>query len=424
MINTLANLALSAGHDILARPEVRAVEVAKEADIYRGLIGYGASETGISVTEETALNYVPWLCGTRIISETWACLPLKLYRRTPSGPEEALDHYLYPLFHDAPNPEMTAFSFWEAAGVSLCLYNNFYAELEWDSVGRLRAMWPLFPNRIEKKRTASGAIVFDYETDDGPVRFIGDDILHIPGCLSIDGTVATSLVKYAREAIGLGLAPQKFQSAFYKNNARPGMYLTTAQALNGEQRKRIIEAWDDVHKGIQGAGKTGVLEGGLELKVPSVTQKDSEFSATRDFQLLETCRVLRIPPHMMADLSRATFSNIENQDIGLAKHTMSPYCRRSEQALKLRVLGIRNQFYVKFAMDELMRGDLLSRINANAQAINTAQMTPNEARRSENRIAVDGGDRLYIQGANVPLDMAGANLLQQPKNDTPKTPTE
>jgi HK97 family phage portal protein len=419
MIQTLASLALDAGHDITARPEVRFVDVAKESDIPRGLIGYGPTDTGLSVTEQNALSYIPVLACTRVISETWACCPLKLFKGGDNGPETAKNHYLYPILHDRPNPEMSAFAFWEAAGVSLCLYNNFYAEIEWDGAGRARYLWPLPPNRVEMRRVGS-RLVYDVHNDtSAPNTVLAEDMLHIVGCLQINGILAESLIKHAREAIGLGLAPQKFAANFYRNNARPGIYLSTPNSVGKDKRAELAESWNNIHAGIQGAGRTGVLEGGMEIKTVGVTQSDAEFTQTREFQLLEACRIYRVPPHMIADLSRATFSNIEHQDIAFAKHTMTPYCRRAEQALNMRLVGIGTGYYAEFNMDGLMRGDLLSRTQAYAQAINTAQITPNEARNKENRGAVEGGDKLYIQGANVPLDMAGKQLEQKAPKGTP-----
>lgn len=418
MINTLASMALDAGHDILS-PEKRFVNVPKESDIYRGFMGgYAPSETGISVTESNALSYIPALACTRVISETWASMGCKVFFDGDDGPSVAKKFYLYPILHDAPNPEMSAFSFWEAMGVSLCLYNNAYAEIEWSGSGRVKALWPLLPGYVTQRRTSAGRLVYDYQAPEGKITLDSGNVMHIPGCLNLTGLQSESLIKYAREAIGLGLAPQKYQSNFFKNNARPGMYFTTSQVLTPATREAITKQWTDIHAGIQGAGRVGVVEGGLELKTPSVTQKEAEFTPTRDYQLLEACRIWRVPPHLIADLSRATFSNIEHQDIAFAKHTMTPYCKRAEGVINMKLIGIGTGYYAEFNMDGLMRGDLLSRTQAYAQAINTAQMMPNEARNKENRPAVEGGDRLYIQGANVPLEMAGKHL-ENPQETAP-----
>jgi HK97 family phage portal protein len=416
MINTLASLALDSGVDILAAPEKRFVDVPKESDIYRGLTSYGQTDTGLSINEQNALSYMPVLACTRVISETLAMLPLKVFREGESGPEAAKSHYLYQILYAQPNPEMTSFNFWEAAGVSLCLYNHFYAQIEWNQAGRVKALWPLLPNRVTLRRVGS-RLVYDYITDDGLETLDSVDVLHVPGCLNLTGVATESLIRWAREAIGLGLAPQKYAANFYKNNARPGMYLTTTQALSPAYRETLRQGWNDIHAGISGAGKTGVLEGGLEIKIPSVPQKDAEFSVTREFQLQEVCRVYRVPLHMVGDLSRSTNNNIEHQGLEFSKFTMAPYCRRIEQVINMRLLGINSGYYSEFNMAAIERGDLLSRTQAYALAINTAQMMPNEARAKENRAAVDGGDKLYIQGANVPLEMAGKHLDQQQQGE-------
>jgi HK97 family phage portal protein len=406
MIHTLASLALDAGHDILTPDSKRWIEVSDETKVWNGLHYAGTTGTGISVSEANALSYMPVLACTRVISETLASLPLKVFRDAADGPEVAKNHYLYPLLHDAPNPEMTAFNLWESVGVSLCLYNHFYGEIEWNNAGRVRAIWPLLPDRVSMRRV-NGRLVYDYLSDDGPVSLDSADVLHIPGCLNLTGVTAESLIRWAREAIGLGLAPEKYQANFYKNNARPGMYLTFPAALSKDTRAQIAQSWNDIHAGISGAGRTGVVEGGGKIEIPSVNQKDSEFSETRKRQFLYICAMYRVPPHMVAELSEATYSNIEHQDISFAKHTMTPYCKRAEQVLNMKLLGIGSGYYAEFNLDGLMRGDLLSRTQAHAQAIQTAQLTPNEARKKENRPALENGDKLYIQGATVPLDMAG-----------------
>lgn len=383
--------------------------MAKESDIWRGLTGgYGGTDTGLNINETNALSYMPVLACTRVISETFASFPCKIYQEQDTGPAVARSNYLYPLLHDQPNSEMSAFTFWESMAVSLCLYNNAYAAIDWNNAGRVRALWPLMPNAVELKRAPkTKTVYYEITTDEGPKAMQAQDILHIPGCLNIGGGIAPSLIKYAREAIGLGLAPQKYAANFYRNNARPGMYLSTSQVLSKDVREQIARGWNDVHAGISGAGKTGVLEGGIEIKIPSVTQKDAEFSVTRDQQLLEVARMYRVPPHFIMDLSRATFSNIENQDIGLGKHTMAPYCHRVEGEVNRKVIGIGTGTYCEFSMDALMRGDLLSRTQAHATAITSGQLTPNEARRMENRPVLEGGDKLYIQGAMVPIEQAG-----------------
>ncbi|HET9395676.1 MAG TPA: phage portal protein [Nitrospiraceae bacterium] len=420
MIESLAALAANAGHDILA-PAERAIEVPSEKAAQQALMGLGGAPTatGISVSESNALAYMPVLACSRVVSETFACFVPKVHRRTPDGPESADTHYVYPVVHDQANEEMSAFSLWESVAVSLCLFNRAYVLIDWNGGGRVRGLWPVPPNKVTHKRTKANRLYFEIETVNGPEQVDPADMLYIPGCLQISpGSQAESLIKWARESIGLGLAPQQYASNFYRNNARPGMYLKFPNALNPDTRKQIAMAWNDIHAGIQGAGRTGVIEGGGELVTPSFSMEQAQFSQTRQDQLLEICRLYRVPPPMLQDYSRATYSNVEHSDISLGKHTMTPYCRRVEAEANRKLFGVGSEFYLEFNMDALLRGDLESRTRSYAQAINTSQMTPNEARRKENRPALPGGDRLYIQGANVPLEQAGQKRTQIPAKGT------
>jgi HK97 family phage portal protein len=414
-IETLGSLALAAGHDIT--PAKRWIEAPSEEAIYRGYGWgvYGPTDTGITVTESNALSYMPVLACVRVISETLGMLPLDVFDE--DGPKVARNHYARRILHDLPNPEMTHFAFWEAYGVSIGLYNNFYAEIEWNQAGRVRALWPLLPDRIEKKRTPNG-VVFDYTTDSGKVRLPAEHVLHIPGCLTLNGAMADSLIKYAREAIGLGLAPEKFAAGFYRNNARPGMYLAYPNVIPKEVKKGLVESWDAIHSGLQGAHRTGVVDGGGELRTVGIGQKDAEFSETRMAQLRMVCGVWRVPPHMIADLGHATFSNIEEQNIQFAMHTIAPYAKRAEEVINWKILGVGSGYYSHFALDELMRGNFAGRIAALSGAVQNALRTPNEARAVDNLPPIEGGDKLYIQGATVPLEDAGAQV-EQAKTTTP-----
>jgi len=417
VIETLGSLTRAAGLDIY---EVRATEATSEEAALKALQGFGATDTGIVVNERNALAYMPVLACTRVISETLASMPCKLFAEDIDGSSVAKAHYLYSILHDEPNPEMSAFQFWEAVAVQLCLFNVAYAEIEWSKAGRVKALWPLLPDRTTPRRIRT-QLVFDYIREDGTaVTLSSDDVLYIPGCLSTSGLETQSLIKYAREAIGLGLAPQKYASNFYKNNARPGMYLAFPGVLTRETRQQIAASWNDIHAGIQGAGRTGVVEGGGELKVPGVSQVDAEFSQTRADQLLEVCRVYRMPPHMIADLSHATYSNIEHSDMSFAKHTMLPYAKRCESQVNRKLVGVGTGYYCEFSMDALMRGDLLSRTEASARGVQSGLLTPNEGRALENRPRLKGGDSLMIQSATVPIELAGKIQPQQPAPDNKK----
>jgi HK97 family phage portal protein len=403
-IETLSSLALSAGHDIGA---VRAYqEIPSEDVLYKGWPSglFGApSKSGVHVTEESALNYATVYTCVRIISETVATLPKQLYRDTGDSRDQAKDHYLYQILKHTPNPHQTAVQFWETYCGHMDLWGNGYALLDWNGAGRLRAMYNLHPGMVAPV-LRRGVLSYDITSKEtGQVQnFPWWAVMHTP-LFGTDGLSGLSPIGLLRESIGLSMAAQEYASRFYSNNAQPGIVLESAANLKPEDREQLRKEWKSIHAGLKGAHETGVLSGGLSIKVVGIPQKDAQFLESRSFQRTELYGAYRMPAHMAGDLTHATFTNIEHQDIAFGKHCISPHCSRIEAAIKRSILWNDPDLYFEFNLDGLMRGDLLSRADASTKLVTSGQLTPNEARKLDNRKALPGGDELYMQQQMMPI---------------------
>ena len=276
----------------------------------------------------------------RILSEAVASLPLHLYRFNDArGKEKALAHPLYTLLHDVPNPEMSAFSFRETLMTHLLLWGNGYAQVIRNGRGEVMALYPLMPDRMTVDRDAQGRIVYEYTRSDGDARTLGgkstvrlapSDVLHIPG-LGFDGLVGYSPIAMAKNAVGMGLACDEYGASFYQNGAQPGGVLEHPGVV--KDPKRVRDSWNAIYQGSANAHRIAVLEEGMAYKPITISPEQAQFLQTRKFQIDEIARIFRVPPHMVGDLEKSSFSNIEQQSLEFVKYTLSPWITRWEQAI-------------------------------------------------------------------------------------------
>lgn len=376
---------------------------------------------GITVTEESALSYSAVYACVRILAESMAGLPLILYRQNGRNRERAEDHPLYFLLKEQPNPEMTSFELREVMVSHVVTWGNAYAEIDWASNGRVQALWPLRPNKIEEIRRERGELVYWYRRPDNQlVPIPSKNMMHWKG-LGSDGLLGWSPIRMHMEAIGLGLATEEFGSRFFSNGARPGVVLKHPGKLSPEALGRLKSSWSNDHQGLSNAHRTRVLEEGMDIATIGIPPEEAQFLETRKFQVTEIARIFRVPPHMLADLERATFSNIEHQSIDFVVHTLRPWMVRLEQAMQRDLLtpNERGTYYIKHLVDALLRGDTLTRYQAYATGIQNSILTPNEAREKEDLNPIDGADDLL-----VPLNMmpAGTHPQAQPEEEPDTEP--
>ena len=379
----------------------------------------GGSAAGKAVTERSAMQMTAVYACVRILSEAIAGLPLHLYRyKDDGGKEKALDHPLYLLLHDEPNPEMSSFVFRETLMTHLLLWGNAYAQIIRNGKGEVVALYPLMPNRMTVDRDSNGQLYYSYQmsTGDAPTMPSGtvilkpSEVLHVPG-LGFDGLVGYSPIAMAKNAIGLAIATEEYGSKFFANGATPSGILEYPGTVKDPDKVR--DSWNRGFSGSSNAQKVAVLEEGMKYTPISISPEQAQFLETRKFQINEIARIFRVPPHMVGDLEKSSFSNIEQQSLEFVKYTLDPWVVRWEQSLQRALLtpDEKTQYFVKFNLEGLLRGDYQSRMNGYATARQNGWMSANDIRELENldRIpAEDGGDLYLVNGNMLPLDMAGA----------------
>jgi HK97 family phage portal protein len=384
--------------------------------------GYvGTSATGVTINEDRANTVAAWFAGIRNISEDVAVAPLHVYRRNGRNADKATDLPVYRMLHDAPNPEMTSFTFRSTLQAHAMAWGNGYAEKELNAQGRCIALWPLRPDRMEVV-WEGGKRVYHYRPTAmaQPIRITSDRVFHLPG-LGFDGLQGYSLLRLARETLGQTIALREYGGRVLNNDARPGVILTHPGVLSKTARENIADSWDANHGGFGNAGRTAVLEEGITVSTIGFPPEDIQFLESQKWHVTEVARWLRIAPHKIGDLERATFSNIEEQNIDHVTSTLRAWFVRWEQQLDKDVVQDPDLF-CEHNLDAALRGKTLERAQANVLKINAGAAVPNEWRAQDNQNPLPWGD----DRVNTPNNTAsnGASDPVPPTNDTtPNAPT-
>ena len=390
----------------------------------------GGSTAGKNVNERSAMQMTAVYACVRILSEAIAGLPLHMYRyKDDGGKEKAFDHNLYHLLHDEPNPEMTSFVFRETLMTHLLLWGNAYAQIIRNGKGEVIALYPLMPNRMTVNRDSNGMLYYQYQksNDDAPtmegssVILSPSEVLHVPG-LGFDGLVGYSPIAMAKNAIGLSIAAEEYGAKFYANGAAPSGVLEHPGVLKDPAKVR--DSWNAAFGGSSNSHKVAVLEEGLKYTPISISPNEAQFLETRKFQIDEIARIFRVPPHMVGDLEKSSFSNIEQQSLEFVKYTLDPWVVRWEQSLSRALLSEdeKKSYFFKFNVDGLLRGSYHERMQGYSIGIQNGFMCPNDVRELENLDMIPdemGGNKFMVNGNMVDLKNVGA--AYQPNIPTEQT---
>ncbi|PMC81825.1 phage portal protein [Anaerococcus hydrogenalis] len=383
---------------------------------------FGRTTAGRNVNEFTAMQMTAVYSCVRVLAEILAGLPLHLYKRGNSNSKEkAKDHAIYFLLHDEPNTEMTSFVFRETLMTHLLLWGNAYAQIIRNGRNEVIGLYPLMPNKMAVMRSEDGEIFYKYNHKSEEVYLLKEDILHIPG-LGFDGLIGYSPITMAKNAIGMAMACEDYGASFFQNGAQPGGVLEHPGIIKDPERVRA--SWNAAFQGPKNANKVAVLEEGMKYQPIAIAPSEAQFLETRKFQLNEIARIFRIPPHMIGDLEKSSFSNIEQQSLEFVKYTLDPWIVRWEQSLERALLTKKEKesYFIKFNLDGLLRGDYESRMNGYAVGRQNGWMSANDIRELENldRIsAEEGGDLYLVNGNMLPLDKAGSFYQQKGEEINP-----
>ena len=379
----------------------------------------GGTTSGKAVTERSAMQMTAVYSCVRILAEAVAGLPLHLYRYTDNGGKtKAIEHPLYHLLHDEPNPEMSSFVFRETLMTHLLLWGNAYSQIIRNGKNEIVALYPLMPNKMTVERDSSGQLYYTYyrgsdeayHDRDNTVILHPTDVLHIPG-LGFDGLVGYSPIAMAKNVIGMAIACEEYGAKFFANGAAPGGVLEHPGTIKDPARVR--ESWQSTFGGSGNANKIAVLEEGMKYTPIGIAPEQAQFLETRKFQINEIARIFRVPPHMVGDLEKSSFSNIEQQSLEFVKYTLDPWVIRWEQSIQRALLNNeeKSQYFTKFNLEGLLRGDYQSRMQGYAVGRQNGWMSANDIRELENLDRIpeeEGGDLYLINGNMLPLKNAGA----------------
>ena len=381
---------------------------------------FGRTTSGKPVNERTAMQTTAVYACVRILAEAVASLPLHVYEYQDDGGKKLVhDHPLYYLLHDEPNPEMTSFVFRETLMSHLLIWGNAYAQIIRDGAGRVLGLYPLLPDKMDVQRDDKGNIYYVYSrnSDENPmfkeygnIKLKAEDVLHIPG-LGFDGLIGYSPIAMAKNAVGMTLACEEYGASFFANGANPGGVLEHPGVLKDPSKVR--ESWNSVYRGVNNAHKIAVIEEGMKYQQIGIPPEEAQFLETRKFQINEIARLYRIPPHMVGDLDKSSFSNIEQQSLEFVKYTLDPWVIRWEQSLQRSLLlpGEKGKYFIKLNVDGLLRGDYQSRMNGYAVGRQNGWFSANDIREMENMNPIpdeEGGNLYLINGAMTKLADAGA----------------
>ncbi|HEM3553286.1 phage portal protein [Streptococcus suis] len=386
---------------------------------------FGRTTSGENVDEFKAMQTTAVYACVRILAEAVASLPIYVYERTATGKEKKVEHPLYFLLHDEPNPEMSSFVFRETLMTHLLIWGNAYVQIIRDRSGQVISLYPLLPDKMSVHRDESGKLYYKYKRqseenpnfkEKGDAILKAEDVLHVPG-LGFDGLIGYSPIALAKNAIGMTLATENYGASFFKNGANPGGVLEHPGIL--KDPKRVRDSWNAVYNGVTNAHKVAVLEEGMKYTQVGIPPEEAQFLQTRKFQINEIARLYRIPPHMVGDLEKSSFSNIEQQSLEFVKYTLDPWVVRLEQAFKrsLFLPEEKKKHFVKFNVDGLLRGDYQSRMNGYAIGRQNGWLSTNDIRELEdlNLLSDEEGGNLYLINGNMTkLKDAGGFMKQVP----------
>ena len=375
---------------------------------------------GMAVSEQSAMQFAAvWAC-VRIISETIATLGWHIVREKGDGAREReVNTDRDRILNALANPEMTAFSWREVALTHCLLWGNHYSEIQRDGGGRPKGLYPIDPGRVQVMRDADGALIYVVNGGtEGQETIAARDMLHVHG-IGYDGVVGQSVVSHARQSIGSGLAMDQFGGKFYENGAHVGLVLKHPGKLSQNAHETLKASLADKFAGSKNAFQTMILEEGMTPEKLSMTMIDAQFLESRKFQVSEICRWFRVPPHKVADLDRATFSNIEHQSIEFVQDTILPWCRRLEQEIDAKLFG-RWEATTRLNIDTLLRGDIVARYTAYDKGRLGGWLSANDVRRLENLNPIEHGD-IYLQPLNY---IEAGEIPEVPEPVAPAMPEE
>lgn len=382
------------------------------------MFGGESTSSGIRVSDEVAMRFSAVYSGCRIYAQDVGTMPFPVLQRVGDKQTQDRTHPAHRVLNVAGNPEMTAAGMRGTLQGHAALRGNAFAEIEWDHAMRVRAMWPLRPDKMRLSRNGKdvdiagapdGQLVYRYTLPSGQERaFAPANIFHLRG-FSWDGLWGWSVVRQAREGIAVALAAQEYLGRYYANDGRPGLILEHPNTLSDKASANLRSSWSESHVGLSNAHRVAILEEGMKVADVPMTFDDAQFLEQRKFEVTEIARWFRLPPHLLADLDRSTNNNIEHQGLEYVKFSIRPWCVSWEQELAMKGV-VRDPWHAEHNMEGLMRGDAASRANYYQAMRAAGGITPRIIASKEN---IDLGDDPALDQVLIPLNSVMASAFDE-----------
>lgn len=384
--------------------------------IWSSLFRGSQSSSGVSVTPANAMRQATVNACVRVLAETMAQLPKPVYQRRGNGPRSfATDHPVDYIFRIAPNPWQTPFEFVEMMEGHLALRGNAYAQIVPGIRGAVTELWPLHPDRMKVERLENQRLVYKSRDERGlETTYAQDQIFHLR-TISADGLTGMSTIEMGKDTIGLDLAAERYQGSTFKNGIKPSGYLQGPPGLKKADAELMQTSLMEAYAGEVNWQKPMVTWGGVKWEQIGMTNQDAEFLESRKFTANEICKLFRMPPHMVDILEQSTNNNIEQQSLEFVLYTILPWCRRWEEAIGRDLIVEPEEFYIRFNLRGLLRGDAKTRSEFYKTMVFSGLMSPNEVRDLEDLDPYDGGDEFFMQTAMATVK----NIVNPPKAPAP-----
>lgn len=371
---------------------------------------YG-TDPAANVSFDSAMQISAVWAAVRIIAETIGSLPFQLYRKTADGRVPAADHDLHRVLTRRPNQYQTTVEFWESMALNLAISGNAYAIIQ-RSGSRIVGLLPISSSQVETRLLSDGSVIHSYTTGADVKVYSAENMWHVK--LFGNGIVGLSPLSYARDAVGIAIATDRRVTKMYSNGAKPSGVLTIDKTLTAEQRAQVRTAFNGIESGND--DRLFVLEAGMQYQQVSMLPKDMELLDSRRFQIEDIGRFFGVPSILLNQTfgQSSLGSNVYEIMQAYYKLSLRPYLEKFEASILRWLVTDGSQYEAEFDFDALLRADTKTRMEANRQAINSGQLTPNEARKEEGRPALPGGEQLLIQGAMIPIQNAGQKPVEVP----------
>ena len=372
------------------------------------LAGSSLSESGIPVTPKSALKYSAVFACVEAIARPISSTPFNVFQTTSNGRKAAKNHYAYSLIKTQPCPAFNSVLYRERIVYDVLLRGNFYALKEMNELGEVIKITPLKSHMVEpyKVKFPNGDYATFYKDFENHKVYRDSEIIHVPGP-AYDGLKGKSVIEFARESIGKGLAITKLGANFFNKGTHIGGYVEYPGKLTDPQVDRFQTSFANQYRGMHNFGKIPLLEGGAKFHPLAMPLKDAQFIESANFQIEDISRFFGVPPHMVGHLARSTYNNIEQQSIEFTTYRLMPFAVRIEAAHDAKIFrpSEKGDIYTKIELKGLLRGDIKTRTEFYRMMFNNAAMSANEIRSLEDVNTVEGGDDRYIQVNMIPVHL-------------------